>query len=107
MPHLHAASSPASGSSSIASEYGRTIADARRLLRKAKYCTVFFNVSETSAERRAILRLSKKSVLEQLSKYPAEKVWPCELSFHAYDGHSLSFGGYDAVSRADDARGDA
>jgi xanthine dehydrogenase molybdopterin-binding subunit B len=84
----------------VKSEFGVTLADAGRLLRKAKHVWVMFRIGP--GDEKAIFRISKASVLDEIKLHQGgtKTYRPSELCFDAFGGPILIFGGVDAIERA-------
>lgn len=82
------------------SEFGVTLADAGKLLRKAKRVWIMFPVGP--AERHAIFEVPKSAVLKEIKLYQGgtKTFRPCELDLTTSDGPTLIFGGHEANRRA-------
>lgn len=82
-------------------EFGVTLADAGRLLKKAKHCWVMFKVG--NLEKTAIFSIPKSVVLRELKLYQGGKktIRPSELDHSVSDGPILIFGSQDAINYAE------
>jgi hypothetical protein len=83
------------------SEFGVTLADAGRLLKKAKLCWIMFKVG--NLEKTAIFAIPKSSVLREIRLYQGGKntIRPSELDCNVSDGPILIFGSQEAIDRAE------
>lgn len=81
------------------SEFGRTVEDAERLLRRATRCFVFFKTGLATAET-AMWEIPKRVVREELKRRSATDPMPCELAPSVADGYWLSFGLMVAIQAA-------
>ena len=84
----------------LPSEFGVTLADAGRMMRKAKCVWILFRVGP--AEQTAIFAVPKSTVLKEIEFYQGGKKTfrPSELDFNTHDGPTLIFGGCRAIDRA-------
>jgi hypothetical protein len=82
------------------SEFGVTLADAGKLLRKAKQVWVMFPVGP--GERHAIFAIPKSVVLKEIKLYQGgnKTLRPCELDHSTHGGATLIFGSHQAVANA-------
>lgn len=81
-----------------ASEFGATVQDAQRLLRRAARCYVFFHVSSKTYGT-GIIEIPKRAIATQLKRMDALAPFPVEL-----EDQTLTIGGSAAVSRAERSR---
>lgn len=82
------------------SEFGITLADAGRLLRKAKRVWIMYRVGP--GEQNAIFAIPKSVVINEIKFYQGgEKTYrPAELDFTTHDGPTLIFGSHLANEHA-------
>lgn len=83
------------------SEFGVTLADAGRLLKKAKRCWIIHKVG--SNEKTAIFAIPKSAVLAEIKFYHGgeKTIRPSELDLSLSVGPTLIFGGQAAIDRAE------
>lgn len=86
-----------------ASEFGATVQDAQRLLRRAKYCYVFVRVGSNLGEVE-LLDVPKRVIAAELKRRPALKRFPCELYSSPGGGWNLMFGTFTAIEAAEARR---
>lgn len=84
-------------------EFGITLADAGRLLKKAKHCWIMFKVG--NAEKTGIFAIPKSAVLREIKLYHGGKntIRPTELDNEVSDGPILIFGSQTAIDHAEAA----
>lgn len=84
----------------LPSEFGITLADAGKLLRRAKQVWIMCPVGP--AERHAIFAIPKSTVLKEIKLYNggAKTLRPCELDHSTHGGATLIFGSYAAIANA-------
>lgn len=82
------------------SEFGVTVADAERLLRRAKYCYVFVRVGMNLGEVE-LIDVPKRVIKAELKRRDGSKIFPCELYPRAGgDGFNLMIGHSTAIEAA-------
>jgi hypothetical protein len=86
-----------------ASEFGATVADAQRLLRRAKYVYVFFRVGPQIWETE-LVDVPKAVIARKLKRTDALKPFPCELSGGSSGDAVLLIGASAAIEKAAEAR---
>lgn len=86
-----------------ASEFGATVQDAQRLLRRAKYCYVFVRVGSNIGETE-LLDVPKRVIAAELKRRPASNRFPCELYSSPAGGWNLMFGTFTAIEAAEARR---
>lgn len=87
----------------LAPEFGVTLADAGRLLRKAKRVWIMFPIGPGG--RNAIFAVPKSAILAEIKFYQGgtKTLRPSELDHSTHDGPTLIFGSMEANSRAAEA----
>lgn len=87
------------------SEFGATVADAERLLRRAKYCYVFVRVGMHIGETE-LISVPKSAIKAELKRRNGSKPFPCELYPHAIGdgGFDMMIGHSTAIEKATEAR---
>lgn len=86
-----------------ATEYGATVADAQRLLRRVKYCCVFFRVGPQPWENE-VIHIPKSVVTRKLKYTDALKPFPCELWAGSGGELTLLISTSTAIEKAAEAR---
>ena len=95
IPAAHTAAAPAEA----ARIFGETVADARRLLKRANTVFIFVRVTDTRHDSTRILVFSKPAFARSLKHEPDSAIMPCELQ-----GGTLLVGTYGAIYAARDAK---
>jgi hypothetical protein len=78
--------------------FGRTIADARALLRRAKDVMIHYATDEL--HRTEVITLSKRAFAASIAPEADGKEMPCELKKIACSTWTLTIGGYGAIVAA-------
>lgn len=86
-----------------ASEFGVTVKDAERLLRRAKFCHVFFRTGP-DAGNSEVLSVSKSVMLRMLRTCCSANAMPCELYTGGTADPVIIFGGVASIEKAAEAR---
>lgn len=86
-------------SDELPSEFGATVEDAERLLRKASRCFVFLKTGLATTDS-AMWEVSQSRVRAELKRCTAGTAMPCELMPNVLGGWSLYFSGMNAIEHA-------
>jgi hypothetical protein len=80
-------------------EFGRTVEDAERLLRRATRCFLFFKTGRAVLDT-GMWEIPKSTVRAELKRRSADEPMPCELIPNVLGGWSLYFSSFGAIEHA-------